>query len=195
MVSHVRNQFRGAVPCPGTSESRSFRNDYVILVVMDKQIIHIPMEVRRVVIEMFARGYTVRTIAKRLEDPELLGRVPSADELIRLTMDYATDIEQARADISKLVLERGLALKEERLLRLTELAEAYEKPAVGGNVKSAGVYLRTLKQIQEEVEPLGMLLIHPELDPWGRMLLSLREASQSKPTPQLESGQDAKKSE
>ena len=130
-------------------------------------------DIRLAVIEWFARGFTVRRIrAKLLVEYEYES---SEQELMRLSIAYADDVEQARREISEMVLERGLASKTERVLRLSELAESWEDRA-HSEAKAAGVYMRALKQVHEEIEPLGLTVLIPTSDPWGKLISDLREA-------------------
>jgi len=159
-------------------------------------------EQRLFVITLFARGYTIRYIRTAIQ--KHFGRVPREDELMRLALDYSDDVEQVREDLAAMALTRGLAAKEERILRLTEMAEAWEGDAIDGtpiyedvmdpttnqptgrkvmvgtikDPRAAKVYLDTIKQVKEEVEPLGLQLLVPPSDPWGKLLLELQEASQ-----------------
>lgn len=130
--------------------------------------------------------------------------MPREDELMRLALNYSDDIDQAREDLAALALTRGLAVKEERLLRYTELAESWEDAAVDGvpiivkvddplnpgtsipieigrqlDPKAAKVYQDTLKAIKEEVEPLGLALIVPPSDPWGQLLTKLSQQAEA----------------
>jgi len=133
---------------------------------------------RRLVIEMFARGYTVRTIRKRLTAE--MGREPSEQELLRLSVAYADDIDKARGEVAELALSRGLAVKAERVLRLGELAEEWEEGAKT-DPKAAGVYLKTLDQINKEIEPLHIHINLPKDDPWVQLMESLRESARERP--------------
>lgn len=133
--------------------------------------------IRRKVIEMFARGYTVRAIKLAITD--MMGREPSDNVLMRIAVAYSSDIEQAREDIAEMALTRGLAAKEERVSRLNMLAESWETKAAT-EPKAAAVYLRTLKQIQEEIEPLNIRIRLPVGDPWGELLQQLKESAQSR---------------
>ena len=149
-------------------------------------------DIRLAIIEWFARGFTVRRIRAKLI--KTYDYESSEKELMRLSIAYADDVEQARREISEMVLERGLASKSERVLRLSELAESWEDRA-HTEVKAAGVYQRTLKQIHDEVEPLGLTIVVPSSDPWGQLMLELKEArSQSTPIPTPDKDPDQKKS-
>lgn len=134
------------------------------------------LQQRRAIIEMFARGYTVRHVKQYLMLE--LQCEPSDDLLMRIAVEYSDDIEAAREQLAEMVFARGLATKPERLTRLTELAESWEARAQA-EPKAASVYLKTLDQIRAEVEPLGWLLSSPKSDPWGQLLGELRDSART----------------
>jgi ribonucleotide reductase alpha subunit len=130
----------------------------------------------RFIVQLFARGYTLRAIKKKvlLEYEKEL----TDTELLRYMDRYAPDIMAYQEQADQITLTTGLAKKEERVARLSELAEELEDDALKGNPKLAPIYLRTLKQIQEEMEPLGINVSLPPNDPWRILLENLREVAQ-----------------
>lgn len=128
------------------------------------------MSHRAEIIKWFAQGYTVRTIA--LKVAMLTGISATDQDLLRLGVCYAEDIEKVRREIAEIALVRGLARKEERVARLNELAERWEDKAKEDG-KAARTYMATLKQIQSEMEPLGIRVHLDEEDPWAKLLKEL----------------------
>lgn len=124
---------------------------------------------------LFARGYTVRTVKARMQTE--FGIEMTNEALLRGGVQYAEDIEKVRKELAENAVQVGLARKEERIRRLGELAEAYEEPAIKGGTKAAGVYLKTLSQIQSETEPLGLKVAMDEEDPWMLLLKKLKPSS------------------
>jgi hypothetical protein len=131
------------------------------------------------VVEFFARGYTIRYIHNHLmrraaerSRPDL---VPEPQDLLRLAVRYADNIEQIRGELAKDALRVGLARKEERIRRLSEAAEAIEPQVISGmNLKATEGYRKLLQSIHDEVEPLKLIVITPD-DPWAQLLTSLKE--------------------
>jgi len=136
-------------------------------------------------IDLFAKGYTVRRIREHLT--EKLGGSPTDQQLMQLATLYADDIDGYRRQLSKDTLSRGLAIKSERIRRLAELAETWETKAQL-ETKSAGVYLSALKQIQSETDAIGFTGVLPEDDKWGQLLLSLRDKVKQESNRPLTSG-------
>lgn len=155
---------------------------------------------------LFARGYTVRYIRKwfnkralSMGDPTA---VPNEQQLLQFAVRYADDIDGIRQQLAEDVLRAGLAKKEERVRRLSEVAEVLEPAAMdGANLKATESYRRVLKDIRDETDPLGLTIILPD-DRWAQLLTDLNEkqpsleAIPSKPTLSEESepGQTQEKS-
>jgi hypothetical protein len=133
--------------------------------------------------ELFARGYTARTIGKFML--EEFAVVIADSTILQGAVLYADDIETYRKEIGKLAVNTGLARKEERLRRLSELAESWEEPAKE-NTKAAGVYLKTLDQIKEETDPLGHIVPVDKDDTWLQLLQQLVSGTRPSQTPQLQ---------
>jgi len=141
-------------------------------------------EIRQLAIELFALGYTVRTIRQQVIDR--LNVELSENQLMQLAIAEAPNVEKARRELSKMALKAGLADKGIRVARLNVLAESWAIRAELSE-KAAGVYLRAIDQINKELEPLGLAALDPELDPWGKVL---QELSNRRKQPQLEDGTD-----
>jgi hypothetical protein len=154
-------------------------------------------------IVFFARGYSIRYIrawltrrAAELGRPSL---VPSEQQLLRLAVDYAPNIEEVREELAQDTLTRGLARKEERVRRLSEMAESIEGQAQSGaNLKASEMYRRALRDIKDEMEPIAIPIILPD-DKWAQLLSGLREKrelpeSQRPLLGMLESDQEEEKS-
>jgi hypothetical protein len=138
------------------------------------------------VIELFARGYTVRTIRRKIQ--EKMQMDPTEKDLLRLAILYAEDIEKYKKELAEMVFTSGLGIASERLSRLSELAESWEDKATK-DPKAAQVYLKTLETIQREVAPLNLVVQIPSTDPWFQILSKLRGQSRqlSPPTTTSES--------
>ena len=146
---------------------------------------------------LFARGYTVRHIRKwfnkralEMGDPNA---VPNEQQLLQFAVRYADDIDGIRQQLAEDVLRAGLAKKEERVRRLSEVAETLEPAALDGvNLKAVESYRRLLKDIRDETDPLGLTIILPD-DRWHLLLTDLSEkqpsleATPPEPTPSEES--------
>jgi len=129
--------------------------------------------------ELFARGYTARTIGKlMLKDFQVM---ISDQILLQGAVLYADDIEEYRKELGKVAINTGLARKEERVRRLGELAESWEESAQS-STKAAGVYLKTLGQIQEETEPLGLVVPVDKDDPWKQLLQQIASSQRTSET-------------
>jgi hypothetical protein len=139
-------------------------------------------EIRQLAIELFALGYTVRTIRQQVIDR--LNVELSENQLMQLAIAEAPNVEQARRELSKMALKAGLADKGIRVARLNVLAESWASRAEISE-KAAGVYLRAIDQINKELEPLGLAALDPELDPWGKVL---QELSKRRDQPKLVEG-------
>lgn len=131
-------------------------------------------------VELFARGYTARYIRERLLEDA--GIELSDAEVLQGAVLYAEDVTRYRKEINTATMQVGLARKEERVRRLGELAESYEEPAKS-NPKAASVYLKTIHQIAEEVEPLKLHVEIDVEDPWFKLLTSLRPDKPQDQTP------------
>lgn len=135
------------------------------------------------VIELFARGYTIRFIEDKLKRRAAeKGRsdlVPTPQQLLTLAVRYADDVEAVRGELAKRTFEAGLARKEERVRRLSEAAEAIEDQVMSGiNLKATETYRKILQSVHEEVEPLKLVVISPD-DPWAQLLSNLKETRDS----------------
>lgn len=128
---------------------------------------------RQFLMELFARGYTARTISKKML-AEFQVIVPDT-VLLQGAVQYSDDIEEYRKELGRQAINAGAARKEERIRRLSELAEEWED-AAKANPKAAGVYLRTLDQIREETEPLGLAVPVDKADPWKMLLQQLAQS-------------------
>lgn len=145
-----------------------------------------------IIVEMLARGYQLRTIKNKLKD-ELSVELTDT-ELLQYLNTFGEEIDLYREQFTQMTLTTGLADISERVRRLSELAENYEDSAMGGNTKAAGVYLKTLSQIKEEMQPLGITIQNPN-DPWIQMVQELQETSrQSRLLIGSQSDQDQTKS-
>jgi hypothetical protein len=146
---------------------------------MNTSLRRLDNEQRFKLVEWFARGYTARYIRERLL--EETGIDLSDAEVLQGAVLYAEDVTKYRKEINTATMQVGLARKEERVRRLGELAEAYEKPAQA-NPKAASVYLKTLHQIAEEVEPLKLHVEIDVEDPWYKLLTSLQPSKRQDQT-------------
>jgi hypothetical protein len=137
------------------------------------------------IIVLFARGYTVRYIERRLiERAAEKGRpdlVPNQQQLMTLAVRYGDDIDQIREDMEKQLLTTGLARKGERVRRLSEMAENIEQVALRPpsaeaplNLDAIEQYRKLVKDIHGEIEPLNIKFIAPD-DPWALLLNRLKE--------------------
>lgn len=162
---------------PPGDTNRGVQGPAEVLTPLDKNLHSI--ETRTFVVALFAKGFTVRRIIKELTGR--IGRTPDERELINLYSQYSGNIDELREEIAKRVLTTGLARAEVRIERLAELADEWAERA-GKDAKSAAVYLKTLDQLREETEPLGLVPIDPE-DPWLLVITELRLASPSKEIP------------
>jgi uncharacterized protein YjaZ len=132
---------------------------------------------RLLMIMLFARGYTVRRIQLVLAQEHV---EMSAQELLLGAVQYAPDVEQVQRQLAESAFKRGLAKKDERVRRLSELAEKWEDKA-GVEAKAAGVYLRTLDQLKEETVGIGQTVPLDEDDPWAKLLKQLRKSEPQVP--------------
>ena len=112
--------------------------------------------------------------------------MPNDQELVRIAVEEGDDINRLRSELEEVAFSRGIASKAVRMDRLNQLAESLEPAALGGDTKTAGAYLNTLKQAQAEVEPLGLRLILPKDDPWAELLNDLRETALKRLDPKSE---------
>ena len=149
------------------------------------------------IIVLFARGYSVRYVERTLQeraakngDESLL---PTQQDLLTLYVRYGDNIAEVRNDLEKQVLNTGLALKGERIRRLSEIAENIEpialRPATMEaplNLHAIEQYRKILKDVQAEIEPLNIKFIAPD-DPWAVLLNRLREERDfsNQETPQI----------
>lgn len=133
-------------------------------------------EHRAAIIKLFAQGYTIRHIRNYImKEIEL---EPSEADLIKVAVLYSDDITLVRQELAEEALMTGLARKEERVRRMNELAEKLEE--LGDALKApkvARTYLAVLKQIQGEMEPLGITVTLPGNDPWMQLLQKLTPPS------------------
>jgi hypothetical protein len=131
------------------------------------------------ILTLFACGYTARYISVHMV--KQYGVVLSDMELLKGGVLFAAKVEEIRKELAKKTLSTGLSRKEERLRRMGTLAEAYEEGALAGNIKSANVYLKTLAQIHDEVEPLRLILEYEKEDPWYQLMDQVKRQVLTKP--------------
>lgn len=127
----------------------------------------------REVLVLFSQGYTIRYIRNFLEEKTDI--TPTETELLQIASYFGKDVEALRDQMAEQVLTTGLGRKEERVRRLGELAEEWEERAKISD-KAAKVYQNTLKQIQNETEPLGIRVIIPKDDPWYQLMQQLQDS-------------------
>ena len=108
--------------------------------------------------------------APRLPRPTV--QVPDIKTLLRIAIDYGQQIEDMRKEIARRVINVGLARREERMLRLTELVEELE-PSIGESPRAAMIYVKALEQLRRESEALGIRSEVPEDDVWHSLLTKL----------------------
>jgi len=135
------------------------------------------------VIVLFARGYTMGKIRKHLmtlaAEHGRMDLVPTEMDLLKLAIRYSDDVELVRQNLARDVLTRGLARKEERILRYTEMAESLEDAAMSGmNLKASEAYRRVLRDVREEVDGLNIKILLPG-DEWAQLLQGLKEKADS----------------
>lgn len=170
-------------------------------------------DLHRTIIVLFARGYTVRAVHRKLTSlaasanttpttpttpggfvagenvdcgvgnlgglrPPRPVQVPTIQTLLQMSVEHGLEIEEMRREIARRVLNIGLARKEERIMRLTELAESLEDSS-GGSPKSTALYLHTLEAIRKETENIGIRTEIPETDDWRMLLTKLAESRTS----------------
>jgi len=153
--------------------------------VSQRSLTNLPDEVLLAVIDLFARGYTIRFIRNELT--KALARVrsepPSEQELMQLAVMYADDIDKYRLELAQTTLRLSLARGEQRLSRLNLLAEQWEASAQD-NPKAAAVYLRTMEALRREAQDAGIKPMITQDDPWMQILSQLRPKSLPGPTGQ-----------
>lgn len=141
-------------------------------------------ETRLFVIRMFAQGYTIRKISRELT--ARTGQKPEEHHLLKFYNDYAKDIDQYRQEVAQRVMSTGLARKESRIQRLTNIVEEWEERAAA-DPKAANVYLKTLEQLRRETQELNLNVLTPD-DPWYLIVVQLNQLSDN-PTPGVTSPQ------
>jgi hypothetical protein len=140
------------------------------------------------VIDLFAQGYTVRAVRRALV--KRVARVPQEQALVQVAISYADQIRERRKQLASEVLSAGPIRPEERIRRLTHVAEIIEdviepntaddpnaQPNLGRANSNVTAYLRTMEQIRREAEMAGLKpAIDPE-DPWLLVLQQLKAPS------------------
>lgn len=147
---------------------------------------------RSYLVGWLSRGYTLRRIqgaAVRAGWPI----IPSAKAVILARAEYVRtgELQAARENEGQSVLSFGLARQEERVRRLTQIAERLE-PYVGidqdelaedvintpkaapPNLKMVTAYQKILEQIQSETSDLGLKVSVTPDDQWMTLLTGLR---------------------
>ena len=137
----------------------------------------LPINLYENVVLMLAEGWTVRQIRIQLQaDPSIpKDKVPTETALLKIAAENASEIGSLREDLAVDLTQRGLVLKEVRLLHLQRLYENWAKRAES-DTKAAGLALNILKQIQGEVEPFNFSLILGRSDPWQQLLSEIRDS-------------------
>ena len=121
---------------------------------------------------LYARGYTARYIGMKLKQ-DFQVDVPEA-YIVKAAFELKDQIHTLRVQAAEDVLSRGVARREERVIRLNELAESWEERAQT-ETKAAGVYLKVLGQVAEETSEWSMSEYAMRNDPWANLLRNLRE--------------------
>lgn len=125
---------------------------------------------------LLARGYTARMIRKHMDEEHSV--VLSDAQILYAGVQYAAEIQGIRLTLDKMTLRTGLARSEERIRRLSELADSWEDKARGdqeaASTRAAQVYVRTLEQIQKETDALGLHTAVSDDDPWVTLLNKLK---------------------
>lgn len=142
---------------------------------------------KRIAVELLAAGYTTRYIVKKMIEAEV---EPYAEtDLVAFRQQYAPEIADLQEASDREVLNSGLSRRAERVRRLSHYVETLENvldSAPEGQVplKVGKEFRAAIKDIQEEVDPLGLRGLVDPNDPWVKhisLLISLR------PDPQLPS--------
>lgn len=127
-------------------------------------------------IELFAEGYTARYIVQHIKEQF---EVELSDaQVLQAAVQFEADIAHYQEELGQKVMKRGLARKEERIRRLARIAERLEpKEDENMNLKQVKEYRATLKQIGDEVSPLGLTVPIDESDQWLVLLSKLKPST------------------
>ena len=137
------------------------------------------LKARTTLFELALRGYTVRRIRTQMVAAGYRAFLNVPDhQLINLLRDIEPELAEARQGMDTFTEKHtGLVNKWERIQRLAEYAERIEDK-IEEDVRWASEYRRSLDQIKNEVEPLG-LVVHVG-DSWGKLLHKIAEVAQER---------------
>jgi hypothetical protein len=128
------------------------------------------IEKRRFVGALLVRGYSPSAIAMRYYDAFTKHLDRAWLNRVHRKVHYSGKLRKISERQEELVLSAGLALKVERVQRLSQFVEAIEPNALLNPTKLGQEYRRGIQQIKEEVEGLGLdVTIHPA-DAWAKLL-------------------------